>query len=76
MAASGTSKPTEPKGPAEPAKRVIKAGGHEILADPEPATPAEYVQCSVCGAMVDQGKCPNGHGAAEGGGWSVAEQEA
>ena len=50
---------------SRPASRTVHAGGHVIKADPLPETPAESVQCSVCGG--DPTSC--GHGG--GGGWAV-----
>lgn len=31
-------------------QRAVEAGGHTIMADVDPATPAEIVTCSVCGS--------------------------
>ncbi len=65
--------PAPSTGKRKASRAVVKAGGHVIAADPPAETPAESVQCSVCGQALKSGRCPNGHGA-DSGGWGVENE--
>ncbi len=71
--AEGTPAPSTTGKRKASGRKVVKAGGHVINADPPAETPAESVQCSVCGQALKSGRCPNGHGS-DSGGWGVESE--
>lgn len=54
-----------------PARREVHAGGHVIVADVEPETPAPIVTCSVCG--MPDGDCVHSGKGDTNPGWTTEE---